>query len=406
MKLFKPRKNTSSKILLRLIQVLLVLIFLLLTIYIYFRVVEYEFQIKPLITSSKTNKIKFQANRFIDYPIIDSTHNFKDNEKIEIGFENISFPTLITVPDWIQNPLGKYYLYYSHHVGKSIKMAYSNSLEGPWKRYGGDVLPIYRSGLVIYEENISSAFDLFSYCSLSEMIALNSTINQNKKDFENQNDSRLLYKPNRPHIASPEIYIDNKNQVIRMYYHGIVSGSIQKTKIALSKDGLLFIPTTETSIQSYARIFKHKEYFYALSSPGLLYRSKNGLKNFENRKRWLLDEKTRHNSVLLVDEKLYIFYSRVGDAPERILYTSVDLNSDDWNKWSIGPSFELIKPEKNWEGFGLKISPSLRGEIPFPVNQLRDPYVFKDKSENFFLIYTAAGENSIGIVELKQKNYE
>ena len=108
----------------------------------------------------------------------------------------------------------------------------------------------------------------------------------------------------------------------------------------------------------------------------------------------------------MVDEKLYIFYSRVGDAPERILYTSVDLNSDDWNKWTIGPSFELIKPEKNWEGFGLKISPSLRGEISFPVNQLRDPYVFKDKSGIFFLIYTAAGENSIGIVELKQKNYE
>ena len=91
MKLFKPRKNTSSNFFLRLIQVLLFLIFLLLTIYIYFRVVEYEFQIKPLLTFSKTNKIKFQANRFIDYPIIDSTHNFKDNEKIEIGFENMLF---------------------------------------------------------------------------------------------------------------------------------------------------------------------------------------------------------------------------------------------------------------------------------------------------------------------------
>jgi len=60
---------------------------------------------------------------------------------------------------------------------------------------------------------------------------------------------------------------------------------------------------------------------------------------------------------------------------------------------------KLFKPRKN-------ISTKLRGEFFFPVNQLWDPYVFMDKSGNFFLIYKATGENSTGIVELKTKNYE
>ena len=34
---------------------------------------------------------------------------------------NINGASLIKVPDWIENPLGKYYLYFSHHNGKYIR---------------------------------------------------------------------------------------------------------------------------------------------------------------------------------------------------------------------------------------------------------------------------------------------
>ena len=46
--------------------------------------------------------------------------------------DNINGPSLIKVPDWVKNPLGKYYLYFSHHDGKYIRMAYSNNVEGPY----------------------------------------------------------------------------------------------------------------------------------------------------------------------------------------------------------------------------------------------------------------------------------
>lgn len=49
--------------------------------------------------------------------------------------ENINGPTLMRVPDFVQNPLGKYYLYFAHHNGKSIRMAYADSPAGPFTVY-------------------------------------------------------------------------------------------------------------------------------------------------------------------------------------------------------------------------------------------------------------------------------
>ncbi len=44
---------------------------------------------------------------------------------------NIQGPSLIKVPDWIENPLGKYYLYFADHRGTYIRMAYAEELQGP-----------------------------------------------------------------------------------------------------------------------------------------------------------------------------------------------------------------------------------------------------------------------------------
>ena len=35
---------------------------------------------------------------------------------------NINGPSLIRVPDWVENPLGRYYLYFAHHKGKFIRL--------------------------------------------------------------------------------------------------------------------------------------------------------------------------------------------------------------------------------------------------------------------------------------------
>ncbi|MCY4122873.1 MAG: hypothetical protein OXG72_18340, partial [Acidobacteria bacterium] len=45
---------------------------------------------------------------------------------------NIAGPSLIRVPDWVENPLGRYYLYFADHRGVYIRLAYADDLAGPW----------------------------------------------------------------------------------------------------------------------------------------------------------------------------------------------------------------------------------------------------------------------------------
>ncbi len=44
-------------------------------------------------------------------------------------------PTIIKTEGRIKNPLGKYYMYYAPHRHVAISMAYSDSMDGPWKEY-------------------------------------------------------------------------------------------------------------------------------------------------------------------------------------------------------------------------------------------------------------------------------
>jgi len=135
--------------------------------------------------------------------------------------------------------------------------------------------------------------------------------------------------------------------------------------------------------------------------PGFLYHSKDGLTNFEVRNRWFFDSNIRHVGLLLENFDLFVFYTEVGDTPERIKYTKIDLSSEDWKAETPR---ELLRPELEWEGGNLKEKPSLRAEIAEPANQLRDPDIFKDEDGNVYLLYSGGGEQAIGIAKLLIEN--
>lgn len=46
--------------------------------------------------------------------------------------DNINGPSIIEVPKWIKNPLGKYYMYFAMHHGNYIRFAFGDAIEGPW----------------------------------------------------------------------------------------------------------------------------------------------------------------------------------------------------------------------------------------------------------------------------------
>ena len=67
-------------------------------------------------------------------------HPDMPNIENEHGFPNINGPSLVRVPDWVENPLGKYYLYFAHHRGSYIRLAYADDIIGPYTVYPGGAL--------------------------------------------------------------------------------------------------------------------------------------------------------------------------------------------------------------------------------------------------------------------------
>ncbi|MEP3836423.1 MAG: hypothetical protein ABJM36_02195 [Algibacter sp.] len=263
---------------------------------------------------------------------------------------NINGPSVIKVPDWIENPLGKYYMFFAHHHGKYIRLAYANSPTGPWTIYKPGVLHIDKTAAV-------------------------------------------------GHIASPDIIIDEETKTIRMYFHGYNHDkSGQKTFFSTSKNGLDFIASETILGPSYFRVFKYKTDYYALVK-GAFYRSEDGMQPFK--KGALILPKARHTAVSLNGDKLVVFYSQKGDAPERILNCEVNLAKGSWESWKAGTPNEILRPEKDYEGVNLPILESVKGISRNPVHELRDPAILIDNNE-VFLYYSISGEFGIAVAKLKK----
>jgi len=187
---------------------------------------------------------------------------------------NIQGPSLIRVPDWVNNPLGKYYLYFADHKGDYIRLAYADEVTGPWTVYTPGTLTLAESH---FPET----------CPPCSVPANSAT-------------------PAYAHIASPDV---------------VVRGDV-----------------------------------------------------------------------------LYVFWTQVGHAPERILLTAIQLH-EDWQQWKELQTVEVLRPEHEWEGADLPLEPSVRGDITVRANQLRDPAIFEENGV-VYLLYSVAGESGLAIARV------
>jgi len=305
-----------------------------------------------------------KIKRVVDKPLISNDSNS------ELG-GNINGPTVIKVPEWVSSPLGKYYMYFSHHQGKYIRMAYADDLLGPYKIYDGEVLSI---------DNV----------------------------------------PYGGHIASPEIVIDDENKKIIMFYHGCgvldksQAESGQWTTYSESKNGLSFVSDNLYLVPSYLRVVKVGDKF--LGSTGgptrPVYNFKQSLRTipekiahidiksepfccFENVEPIDSMYRMRHLCFDLESEDcLWIYYSNVCDEPERI--KRVCVNPKDWSAASYE---EVLQSELDYEGVNEPLIKSKGGAKHYPVHELRDPYIINDNGHKY-MFYTVAGERGVAVVEI------
>ena len=81
-------------------------------------------------------KMDVLVTRLPQNPILaDKMDDSLMRETTRYGYININGPSVISVPSWVKNPLGKYYMYFAHHKGEYIRLAYADSIEGPWRIY-------------------------------------------------------------------------------------------------------------------------------------------------------------------------------------------------------------------------------------------------------------------------------
>jgi hypothetical protein len=93
-----------------------------------------------------------------------------------------------------------------------------------------------------------------------------------------------------------------------------------------------------------------------------------------------------------------VFFTGIGDAPEHILTSTVDL-AGDWTTWKASPPADVLMPEASYECPTLPNVPSDAGDIKGPARQLRDPAVFEE-SGKAYLFYSICGEQGIAAAEL------
>ena len=273
--------------------------------------------------------------------------------------DNINGPSLIAVPTWISHPLGRYYLYFAHHQGKYIRLAYADNLTGPWKIYEPGVLRI---------EDVPLCHD---------------------------------------HIASPDAHVDSAEHRIRLYFHCPAAGEgkaieIQKSGVALSADGLHFTAKNVALGAPYFRVFQWRGTYYSIARSGVVSRSADPLAAFEQGPTLFHEDpklELRHAAVDVRGDTLSIYFSRIGDRPERIVVSHIALTPD-WIHWKTSPPETVIAPEKDYEGADRPLETSKMDLAPGRVRELRDPAIFRENGKTY-LLYTISGESGIAIAELR-----
>ena len=275
--------------------------------------------------------------------------------------DNINGPSVIAVPSWIKNPLGRYYCYFAHHSGQFIRLAYADSIDGPWH--------IHEVGTLHLDD-----------CACEN------------------------------HIASPDIHIDNDQQIIRMYFHGVAPETDtsnfkgQRSYAAESTDGLHFTASSCNLGAFYFRVFHHKNAIYAIAK-SVRYPGGGVIQRADKRDQAFtfgpeIIENMRHAAIKYHGDKLTVFYSKGLDEPERIYCADIVL-TDNWLDWHEENERELLRPEHDYEGCDMPLSSSEFGAAHGRMQQLRDPGYFADPlSGKEYLFYSIAGESGLAAAEI------
>lgn len=373
-------------------------------------------QTAPAMTDSSVSSRFYTVERLTPgEPLIDARSFIEAGLSAKEG-RNINGPSVIRIPDWMApadraHPDAKFYMYFGHHGGSYIRLAWASELTGPWKFARMDpTTPEGDRGVLGFEDTANRITRL------------------------GPGEHLHIYN----HMASPRVFVDHANQRFALFFHapsginrrdGTIDRIQQRTLVALSHDGLDFRGGIQPVFigTGYLDPFVFQGRTYGFSNEGYLHRAPAGT-TLENDGWWQPTENhdfgdflweridspirrnhenapgqragnPRHFSHRIAGQALHLFFHRRGDMPESILLTRMDLSVGDASEWNCTYPPELVlSPETDWEGIGYPLGPSTSGSAT-GVRELRDPYILEEDG-GIFLFYCGAGEEAIGLAEI------
>ena len=320
--------------------------------------------------------------------------------------QNMNGPSVIRIPKWIPSDkradrTAEYYMYFAHHGGDYIRMAWAAKVEGPWH--------LYRVG-----EDVE--------------VGTRGVLDLGPTDAPRISEDFQL----RSHVSSPNIHIDEENRRIAMYFH---AGSYYKgerlpqyTFLAHSDTGLDFnsgiIPARLGG--GYPRVFEHNGNLYAFGFGGQLYQAPSASNpvllppnQSPEQPRWpsvsspfddafaaaRVKTKVRHVGVFQRGDTLEVFFTAINQTPERIQLVKIGPGVSDVAQWTPSlPAEEILRAERDWEGADLPVTTSEGGPAPENLNQIRDPHVFENSNGSLYLFYVGRGEDALGLARLTPRD--
>jgi len=307
---------------------------------------------------------------------------------------NINGPSVLRMPDWAAGKQAALHMYFGHHKGRSIRLAYADRLQGPWAMYPDPIMPLADS---LFEPQ-----DPVPDPSLGA------------PDWVDALGGDYLYA----HVASPDVHVDDAQRRIIMYYHGLLRDGDQQTRLSTSADGLAFTPQAPLLGPPYFRATWLGDVMYLSMWEGRLARATSWNGPFDLAP-FIHDgdhlpphvsgrdarhpgrsggRQIRHGHIFAHDGRLHMTFSRIGDGPERLLHCEV-VPADDWADWRFGPVSDLLRPAAGWEGGDLPMRPSIMGTAMERLHELRDPALFTDDGQ-VYMAYCGGAESGLGIARI------
>ena len=381
-----------------------------------------------------------QVTRFDGNPIIEPSAAIGDI---------VNYPSVIEVPSWIDDPLGNYYLYFSHKNGKYIRLAYADSVTGPWELYAPGTLRLEATPFVghiaspnVHVDDDNELIRLYYHgeTRIRDLVATAGHNTDYRRDHYKYRPRslphRVLFETSRYLVNTLETRRAAKRSKQRQGvdtassqptdrasdqstqtdtsvlsslvenapYKRLLRGSrlippaVQETRQAVSTDGRSFTAASPILGPSCFAVFSYDGRYFAMGRDGYVYESSSPDTPFSRRRH--LFSGHRHFGVHVSGDVLEVYYSRTADSPECILRTRIELarRVDDWE---IGETTTVICPEQEYEG--VDVTPELSSERnPWERRQeLRDPHVFVD-DETKYLFYAVGGESGIAVAEISE----